>query len=209
MKGAIFDVDGTILDSMYVWRDVIKKYFDDNEIVYNDSLNEKFMHMTLNESTAFMHSELGFTQVPEKIFEELEKFVSYEYTHNIQLKPYVREYLEKLKSKNVVMGIATSGYGSLCEAALRRLKVWDMFSAIALSDEVGVNKSHPDVYLLAAKRMDIEPQFCTVYEDILSGIIGAKKADMYTIGVYDKSCLEKDEMKSESDLYIMSFKELL
>ena len=85
-----------------------------------------------------------------------------------------------------------------------------MFSAIALSNEVGVNKSNPDVYLLAAQRIGTEPSECTVYEDILSGINGAKKADMRTVGIYDEaSAGDMDKIKGSADKYIMSWQELL
>ena len=157
-----------------------------------------------------MKQNCSMIQSSDEIKDELSRMAAYEYANNIPLKPYAKEYLEKLYNDGVKLAIATSGFKELSRAALKRCGVWDLFSAAALSSEVGVNKTNPDVYLLSAERIGIAPDECTVYEDILSGIIGAGKAGMHTVGIYDEySAGDMREMKKTADRYIMSWKELL
>ena len=98
----------------------------------------------------------------------------------------------------------------MCLGALRRLGMLEFVNAFAFSSEVNVNKSNPDVYLLAAKRLDSKPEECMVFEDILMGINGAKRAGMKTTAIYDFTNESDTELlKSTADIYIKTFKELL
>ena len=118
--------------------------------------------------------------------------------------------MQKLKNSGVKIAIATSGYKELCEGAMRRLGMLNFIDAITLSCEVGVNKSNPDVYLLAAKRLGIAPEKCMVFEDILLGIKGAQKGGFQTTAIYDFSNDSDIELiKETADRYIESWKELL
>ncbi len=210
MKGAIFDVDGTLLDSMGVWDKITRDFFDKYNVSYDGGLLAEFKEMTLQESSIYMKENCGMAQSVGEIKDELNRMAAHEYMYNIPMKPYAKEYVTKLYTSGVKLAIATSGFKELSMAALERCGVWQMFSAIALSNEVGVNKSNPDVYLLAAQRIGTEPRECTVYEDILSGINGAKKADMRAVGIYDEaSAGDMDKIKGSADKYIMSWQELL
>lgn len=210
MKGAIFDVDGTLLDSMSVWERITKRFFDKYSLQANPEMMSAFQEMTLQESCAFLRTTFSMPQTAEEIFAEFNSLAEYEYKYNIQMKPFAAEYIQTLHDNGVRLAIATSGFPELCEAALKRYSIWDMFGAIATSGEVGVNKSNPDVYLLAAERIGVKPCECTVYEDIISGIKGAKKAGMRVVGVYDISSADNAEViKNTADKYILSWKELL
>ena len=113
-------------------------------------------------------------------------------------------------NEGVKIAIATSGYKDLAEAALKRLGMADMIDAYALSCEVGVKKSNPDVYLLAAKRIGVPPEDCMVFEDILIGINGAKKGGMKTTAIYDDLNVDDTEkLKDAADRYIKDWTELL
>jgi len=210
MLGAIFDMDGTLLDSMGVWGDITARFFEKHSLEYDKELFKKFQDMTLQESSLYIKEAFLPDMSAGEVLDELNAIAEYEYIHNIPIKPYAKEYLEKLYNKGVKLAIATSGFLPLCEAALTRCGVWQMFSTVALSSEVGVNKSNPDVYLLAAKRLGIDPADCTVYEDILTGIGGAKKAGMRTVAVFDRSNADiTDNLKAAADMYINSWEELL
>ena len=118
--------------------------------------------------------------------------------------------MEKLKSEGVKIGVATSGYPDLWQHALKRLGMLDLIDGYALTSETGVNKSHPDVYLLAAERIGVAPSECMVFEDIVSGIVGAKKGGMMATAIYDESNKDRtEEFKKLADRYIVSWKELL
>lgn len=210
MRGAIFDMDGTLLDSMGVWESITEMFFEKHNIEYDKSCAERFREMTLTESSQYISRRFLPELCAEQISNELNALAAHEYISSIPLKPYAAQYLRQLSERGVKLAIATSGFSDLCIAALKRLGVWDLFDAIALSSEVGVNKSNPDVYLLAAERIGTAPHECTVYEDILQGITGAKKAGMRTVGVYDKSAdADAQNIKAAADVYIKSWQELL
>lgn len=208
--GAIFDMDGTILESMGIWRDITMGFMKERNLQVTDEEIYAYKDMTMNESVALIKEKYGLKESPEEINREFNRRVRNVYMYEVQPKPGIREYMQKLKGEGVKIAIATSGYRELCEAAMKRLGMSDMIDAYALSSEVGVNKSNPDVYLLAAERMGVEPKDCMVFEDILIGIEGAKKGGMQTTAVYDDlNRQDTDALKEVADRYIKSWKELL
>ncbi len=210
MHGAIFDVDGTLLDSMSVWWDVLIDFFKNHGSELTDEEAMKYKEYTLGESVPIMIDILSLDMTEEEVFEELRGMIFNEYRDNIPMKDGAKEYIKKLHDNGVKIAIATSGYEELCKAALTRHGVWQYIDACAFSSEVGVNKSHPDIYLLAAKRLGVEPQNCDVYEDIVNGIKGAKKGCFTTYAIYDDSNAEDtDALKQLSDHYITGWKDLL
>lgn len=209
MVGAIFDVDGTLLDSMGVWYAATEHYFAINNRTLPQDLGKSFTEMTLDESTTYMHEVLNFCDTPDEINHSLKDLVRTAYRDNVPLKPYAKEYVLSLHKQGVRLALATSGYLNLCKTAFERHGMWHLFDAVALSSEVGVNKSNPDIYLLAAQRLGVDPQNCTVYEDIVTGIYGAKKAGMKTVGVWDASNTDPEKLKSTAHKYVHDFSELL
>lgn len=210
MKGAIFDVDGTLLDSMTMWYDVTERFFQQNHLILDEATALSFQEMTLEESLPFMIEHYGLKKTFDQLRAEFYKMVEEEYAFHIPLKPYAKEYLYKLKSEGVKLAIATSSYEYLCKSALQRLGVWELFDAIALSSQVGVNKTNPDVYLLAAQRIGVPPEECVVFEDILAGLEGAKKAGMQVVAVEDATNAHiRTALKANAHRYISSWKELL
>ena len=210
LKGAIFDMDGTLLDSMGVWHNMTVRFLEKRGLLIDEESIEKFRDMTLEESLPLIVSMFRLPDKIEDVFAEFNALAQDEYLHHIPLKPYAGEYLKKLHSQGVKIAIATSGYQELCRGAMERLGLWDCVDAIALSSEVGVNKSNPDVYLLAAERVGVEPSECMVFEDILLGIQGAKKAGMQTTAVADEfSRQDWAKILQAADHAIESWEELL
>ncbi|MDO5399097.1 MAG: HAD family phosphatase, partial [bacterium] len=210
MKGAIFDVDGTILDSMNVWYKVTDSFFRLHGLVLTDEKAEAYKEMTLEESLPQINSEFGLGMTFSEIFEDFRALVSVEYADNIQLKPDVDTYLKTLHADGIKIAVATSGYEGMCKSAFRRLGIIDYIDEYAFSSEVGVNKGQPDIYLLAAQRIGAEPEECIVYEDIVLGIETAKKAGFKTCAVYDDTnANETLLLKQISDRYITGWTDLL
>lgn len=210
MKGAIFDVDGTLLDSMNAWFNVTMDFFKENNIVFTEKQLEGFKSMTLEESLPMIKRDYNLSLSVEEIFESFKVKVAYEYANNIPLKKGAKEYLKKLHDEGVKIALATSGYEGLCKSAFSRLGIWEYVDACAFSSEVGVNKSNPDVYLLAAERIGIAPSDCTVFEDIPLGIEGAKKGGFSTCAISDPSNKgEWDALKEMADMHILDYTELL
>ncbi len=210
-KAAIFDVDGTILDSMGMWERVLIKLMNRYgvyEITESDLI--KYKDMIPKESIPLIKRLHSIEKTDEEMLTAFFDIAKSEYLNEIPIKPYCGEYLKKLHDSGVKIAIASSGYPDLCAGVFDKLGISQYIDARAFSHEVGVNKSNPDVYLLAASRLGVEACDCMVYEDIVPGINGAKKGGMMTTAVFDESNKDQtDELKSVADYYIESWKELL
>lgn len=210
MQGAIFDVDGTLLDSMSVWWDVLIEFYKQHGVELSDTEAMTFKEVTLDESIPMMIDRFSLSETPDEVLNILKGMTAKHYETTLPLKEGAKEYLKRLHGSGVKIAIATSGYEELCKTAFMRLGVWQYIDACAFSSEVGVNKSNPDVYLLAAKRIGVQPEECIVYEDILAGINGAKKGGFRTCAVYDDTNAdETDTLKELADCYITCWNDLL
>lgn len=210
IKGAIFDMDGTLIDSMWVWGKIDVAYLSKRNILLPSNLRENIEHLSFDETAEYFKNRFNLTDTTEEIKNEWNDLAYCEYAHTVELKPYVREYLALLKSYGIKIGLATSNCTSLIEVVLKRHNIYNLFNSITTTDEVDKSKNFPDVYLLAAKRLNIAPQNCIVFEDILPAIIGAKAANMKTVAVYDSySEMQWPNMMNLSDYSIKGYDELI
>lgn len=210
MKGAIFDVDGTILDSMGVWFDITDKFFLHHGIHLPYSEIELFQNMALNESIPLIKNKYLHNLTEQDISSELENMINTAYKLTIPAKPYVCEYIRSLHNSGIKIAVATSGYKNHCADAFKRLGIFDCIDAYAYSDETLCGKDKPDIYLLAAKRIDVLPSECMVYEDLLKGVISAKRAGFSVTAVSDASNMQDTKrLIQNSDRYITGWSELL
>jgi HAD superfamily hydrolase (TIGR01509 family) len=210
LKYKIFDLDGTLLDSMAAWRNLGKDYLLQKGINPPDNLNEIIAAMSMIESAAYFQKAFKIDLSAEEIIKEIKMLIENKYKYEFKLKPYVKEYLQKLKDENSVMCIVTATPLKLAKAALERNEIKKYFSFVISCDEVGLGKNKPDIFLLAANRLNAEPFEIAVYEDADFALITAKEAGFYTIGVYDDYFKnERKDIELISDIYIESFKELL
>lgn len=209
-KGAIFDVDGTLLDTMKVWQAVTSRFLTERNLPIVPEEMAAYKEMIIDESMTFIKQRYRLEESVEELKKEFNRLVADAYFFEVQPKNGAKEYMTKLKNAEVKIAVATSGYKDLAEAAFRRLGMAEMIDAYALSCEVGVKKSNPDVYLLAAERIAIPPKDCMVFEDILIGIEGAKKAGMKTTAIYDDlNAEDTQKLKLAADRYITDWTELL
>lgn len=211
MKAHIFDLDGTLLDSMGVWENIDQVCLEKRGIKlpgsYDyDSYVEAITPLTPLESAVYAINYFGLKGTPEELKQEWNEMAEHAYSNHIPLKPGAKEYLQNLRDQQVRMAVATSSPLSLCVPALQNHGITDLFDAICTSEEVGCGKNRPDVYLLAAKRLGVEPQDCIVYEDSLTALKTAKSIGMTVYAVYD-SASEKnwEEMKRLADYIVESF----
>ena len=148
-----------------------------------------------------MLREIGFNS-----FDEMFSHIPEE----VKLKDGADEYLRRLKEDGVKMGVATALTSDLYEPVLRHNGIYEFFDAFVSSHEPGRSKAFPDVYLLAAERIGVSPADCVVFEDIRTGVLGAKAGGFTTCGVYEPwSFGEQDGLAEAADYYIRSFVELL
>lgn len=210
MKGAIFDVDGTLLDSMSAWFETTEQFFEENNITAGADAIDEFKEMRLDDSLPKIKKDYNLDTPIEDIFKWFLETVEHKYEHTIPIKNNADKYLKKLHDEGVKIALATSGFEPFCRAAFTRLGIWQYVDACAFSSEVGVDKSNPDVYRLAAERLGLKSEDCVVFEDIVLGIKGAKKGGFKTCAVFDDSnARQTEELKELADMYISDFKELL
>jgi len=210
ISGVIFDLDGTILDSLYVWNKVDKNFFRKRGMEVPKDYALKINSMSFAEAASFTKNEYGIKESIEEIMEQWHNDAVYEYSTNVKLKKYVYEYIKMLKSKGIKIGLATASPKQLYEPALKNNGVYDYFDAFTCGDEVSTSKEFPEIYLLTAQKLNISPSECIVFEDICKGIKGAKKAGMIAIGVYEKySEFDKENIIKLADGYIKDFKQML
>jgi HAD superfamily hydrolase (TIGR01509 family) len=209
-KYSIFDLDGTLLNSMYAWHDLGKDYLLKKGINPPDNLNQIIVSMSMLETAIYFKEAFNIKSNPEVIIEEIKKLIADKYKYDFNLKPYVKEYLQKLKDENTIMCIVTSTPLDMARDALERNRVIKYFSFVLSCDEVGVGKNKPDVFNLAANKLDAKPAEIAVYEDADFALITAREAGFYTIGVYDEYFKDKrKDIEAISNIYIESFKEIM
>lgn len=208
-KYAIFDMDGTLVDSMVYWKGLAKEYLNLKGVkIIPDTILAQIVTMTMTQSAKLFKDEFGLDGTPEMIAEEMNEMMNEHYRHDIPLKEGVREYLMKLKASGTILCVASATDVSLVDACLTRLGIVDHFSFLLSCEMVGAGKGKPDIYYEAAKRFGALPEDIAVYEDALYAVRTAKSAGFYVIGVYDdseKECF--DELQMISDEVICSWKD--
>ena len=155
MKAAIFDVDGTLLDSMSVWEDIGERYLASQNITAEKNLRAALHTMSLEQGAAWMKEKYQLDKSISQIIEEVLKIVSDFYRFEAPLKPGVKKTLEWFKERNIQMTVATSGNRELTEAALARNGILDYFEQIYTCTETGAGKDEPLIYLKAAESMQV------------------------------------------------------
>lgn len=209
-KGAIFDLDGTLLDSMHIWHDVDVEFFRRRNLPLTRDYIDVIKNMHLPAAAVYTKEKYNIKESTEEIVKEWLDLCAEAYLTNVDLKSGVYDYLEFLHDNGVKMAFATASEKVVCEQTLKNHGIFDFFTDFAYVSEINVGKTKPDIYILAAKRIGVEPQECIVFEDIIEGIRSAKKGGFITCGVYDKSSAkDKEEIEKIADYYINSFKELL
>lgn len=207
-KGVIFDLDGTLVDSMDVWEKadymLAKKYnFVPDKEYWQTVTSRSFL-----EGAEYITTRFNLGKTPEEIVKELFDFAYYEYSHAIKLKDGAKELIQKLKKDSFSIAIATSNVKELTYAVLKNNGVFEYFDAFIYCDDIGKNKAHPDIYIAAAKAIGLKPEQCYIFEDVPNSLIGAKLSGAEVIAVYDEYSADKEQlMRERSDRYIMSLKD--
>lgn len=210
IKGAIFDLDGTLVDSMWVWNKIDIDYLTSKGHKMPDNLKEEISHLSFNQTAMYFKERFNIEDPLEQILKDWHDMAFNEYAHNVKLKAGVKEFLDKLKCNNIKIALATSNSTVLLEACLKNNGIFEYFDSITTTDEVKNGKNCPDVYLLAASKLDISPSNCIVFEDIVPAVKGAKKANMKVVAVYDEvSSCDKNTLSELSDRYINNYLELI
>lgn len=187
-KAAIFDLDGTLLDSMGVWDQVDIDFLGKRGIEVPTDYMIKVSSMQFQQIAEYTIARFGLKDTPEELMQEWDDMARVAYSTTVEAKPGALDYLRDLKSAGVKMGVATSLPPQLREPALRHVGMLGMFDDIVSVDDANdVGKDQPDVYLLTAERLGAKPADCTVFEDLLVGIKSAKSVGMKVWAMHDDS----------------------
>ena len=182
-KYAIFDMDGTLIDSMVFWKNLATEYLTSKGILQIPAdILEQIKPMTMSESAALFRREFGLTGDVEA---QMNEMMEDHYRNDIPLKPGVWEYLENLHRQGVRMCVASATAEHLMESCLTRLGVRQYFEFLLSCETVGAGKRSPLVYRESARRLDAAPGEIAVYEDALYAVQTAKEALFHVVGVFD------------------------
>lgn len=210
MTGAIFDVDGTLLDSMPIWEDVSVRYLHSLGVEAECDLSRKLERMSVEEGAAYLKETYALESSPEEIARATLKIVEDFYFYEAPLKPGVREYLDELKAREIPMVIATSSVREHVEAALRRLDVLHYFAKIFTCTEVGEGKTRPLIYEKAGAYIGGDFRKIAVFEDAIHALETAKQAGFYTVAVYDPSAgKDWERLQKEADVAVTDMRQLM
>lgn len=183
---AIFDMDGTLIDSMGYWQRLGREYLAKMGVVENvEPVIERIKPMTMLESSALFMEAFGLPGPAERIAAEMNAVMDAHYRSDIPLKPGAADYLQTLRREGVRLCVATATPEPLARTCLERLGVADCFAFLLSCDAVSAGKDRPDVFLEAARRLNAAPADIAVYEDAVYAARTAKTAGFYVIGVYD------------------------
>ena len=206
IKGAIFDVDGTLLDSMVIWENLGKEYLKSVGAVPRDDLRDALRPLSCSQSAHYMKNEYSLPFSVQKITNDIKAMISEFYNHEAKLKEGVRELLEHLNCLGIKICIATASDAHLIKTALEREEVLHYFDKIFTCEEIGKSKSYPDVYEAALSHIGCSKDECMVFEDSYHALCTAKKAGFRVSGVYDSFEPQWKKVKSECEFWYETLK---
>lgn len=207
IKAAIFDLDGTLLDSTTMWENLGERFLQSLDIVPEEDLRDKIWDLSLPESAAFFKREYALSMSEEEIIARLNELSESVYTSEAPLKSGVKRLLGSLQMLDIKTALATAADKNLASAALARTGISEHFSGIFSCSEHGA-KTSPDIFLKAAELLGTNPQETVVFEDSLTAVQTAKAAGFITAAVFDKSEKNPDLLRDTADFYGENLDEL-
>lgn len=209
-EAVIFDLDGTLVDSMWIWEQIDIDFLKARGHELPADLQKDIEGCSFTETAQYFKDRFHLEEDLETIKRIWIHMSKAFYSERIELKKGIQELLDILRDKSIKMGIATSNSRELAEAVLKRNGIEDYFETLVTSCDVNKGKPEPDVFLKAATNMNMKPEQCLVFEDTHAGVLAGKAAGMDVIAIYDALSEEyMEEIKNSADHYLMCFSELV
>lgn len=207
MKAYIFDLDGTLFDSMDVWKDIDVKFLKKRGIDVPADYMDIILSMSLVEIASYTVKRFNLPDSIEDVTKEWNAMAKYAYENKILMKPFAKEYLLSLYKSKAKLAVATGLPNELFIPALRNHGIYEMFQVHCSTNEVKHGKVNPEIFLFTAKKLGVSTQECVVFEDTLEAIKSAKSIGMTVYGVYDKASNSQwEQIKQISDGNFSNFK---
>ena len=205
IKGAIFDMDGILLDSMPIWESIASDFLRSRGVTPRDGLNKELLALGGHEIPMYFQTEYGITESVGQIERAMHRLLEDFYFHTAPLKDGVVDVLEGMRTREIKMCVATATDKVLAVPALKRCGIIDYFGRIFTCGEEKTSKNSPEIYIRAAAFLGTEIAETLVFEDSLYAIKSAKSAGFPIAGVYDLAAHnQQDEIKNICDFYYES-----
>lgn len=206
IKGVIFDMDGTLLDSMPFWRDCSSRFVLAHGMEPEEGLDERLATASIDEGGRYLQERYFPHMTPQQVNDAVSDFLIDTYAEVIEAKPGAPEALRGLKAKGIKVALATASERCHSDPAFNRLGVMDCFDGIYTCTQAGRGKRHPDVFLLAARELGLAPAEVAVVEDAPHALETAKAAGFFTVAVPDAS-MDWAEVCKYADLALDSLED--
>lgn len=205
----IFDLDGTLVDSMWIWHQIDREYLGRFGISLPDNLQNDIEGMSFHETAVYFKDRFQIPDSLEKIKDTWNAMAWDKYEREVPLKCGVKAFLRQCRSRGIKLGIATSNSRALTENIVKTHSLQDYFGSIMTGCDVEKGKPSPDIYLAVADGLQVEPERCLVFEDIIPGIMAGKNAGMRVCAVEDAYSADIRVQKQElADYYLKDYTEL-
>lgn len=206
----IFDIDGTLIDSMWIWTDIDDIFLKKYNLTQPEGFHEGMEGKSYSETAQYfldLFPELPHTR--QELEDEWNQMAFEIYTKEIPLKKGAFDFIAEMHREGKKLGIATSNSRNLAEGTLENNGILKYFHSVWTSDEAKAGKPSPEVYLRVAESLNVDPARCLVFEDVPKGIMAGKNAGMKVCAVEDPFSKPQEILKRElADYYIQDYDDI-
>lgn len=210
VKAVLFDLDGTLVDSMWMWQDIDIEYLGKYGLTLPDELADDIEGMSFSEVAMHFKEQFGLKESLEEIKAEWVEMAKDKYAHEVPMKPGAVRLLNHLRERGIKMGIATSNSRDLLDAVMEALQLSSYFDCCMTSCEAGAGKPAPDIYLKVAGCLNVDPKDCLIFEDTPAGIQAGINAGIPVCAVADAHSADRiGQIRQMADYYVDTFEQVL
>jgi HAD superfamily hydrolase (TIGR01509 family) len=193
IKGLIFDMDGTLIDSAALWIDVDRIFFAEIGVTYTDEMSEALKHMSFLEACVYIRDITNIQMSPEAIGQRLTELVTIHHK-NCPMLPGAAEFIKDCAKDGYKMCVLTAGINGVTGDYFRNKQLDNVFEFIMTADEIGISKHNPAAFLKCAAKLGLPPNETVVFEDSFKAALAAKEAGCKTIGILTEHNLPRHEI---------------
>ena len=202
----IFDLDGTLIDSLDAWKDIGNRYLKSIGVQGRETLDQEMEHMAIEEACVYIKKEFHLSQSINEILSDVKEMIYDSYAHDMRLKEGVYDFLKQSYKQGKRMCVLTANDQSLAKVVLKHCQVLSYFECIESCGSIGYSKTNPQCYLEMAKRMNVSKEECVVFEDAYHALLSANHAGFYSVAVINnENQKDRDNIKNIANQTIESF----